>query len=89
MKNCLRSVAAALALCIAFGPGIARADTVTDLVNYYSFDNSTDPGHDDSGNLRDAAFVGAGRAVPDGLSCSYGVISAGTKEDPRSRGSNQ
>ena len=59
MKNCLRSVAAALALCIAFGPGLARADTVTDLVNYYSFDNSTDPGHDDSGNLRDAAFVGA------------------------------
>jgi len=39
--------------------GIATADIISDLENYYSFDNPADAGHDDSGSSRDGTVSGA------------------------------
>jgi hypothetical protein len=59
MKRNLQFTGVALVLCGLASTPTARADIITDLLNHYSFDNSADPGHDDSNNFRDATFSGA------------------------------
>jgi len=52
------AVATIVALTLA-SSGMARADIISNLENHYSFDNSSNPTNDDSGNLRHGTNYGA------------------------------